>query len=129
MMARSTVSFLVFGLVVYCAAKKSKSGSSYSSSSSSSNSNPTPRPTNRPTSAERTIFVGYNITGLDSDDFDILDTSTERTEFEIMTKAGMRSAIRDGDANFDDANGNSDPDTWAIFINQNHLVDEYCPCI
>merc|ERR1719411_318644 len=129
MMARSTVAFLMVGLAVYCAAKKSKSGSSYSGSSSSSNSNPTPRPTNRPTTAERTIFVGYNITGLDSDDFDILDTSTERTEFEIMTKAGMRSSIRDGDANFDDANGNSDPDTWAIFINQNHLVDEYCPCI
>merc|ERR1712228_988602 len=58
------------------------------------------------------------ITGLDSEDFDILDSSAEVIAFKVETKTGMRNAVRDSDSNFNDANGNSDPDTWPVFINQ-----------
>merc|ERR1712154_730650 len=81
-------------------------------------STPTPRPTNRPTSSRRQVYVGYNITGLDFDDLTDLDSTAEKTSFQTRTKAGMRDAFRDSDSNFNDLNGNSDPDKWTISINQ-----------
>merc|ERR1712154_730651 len=70
----------------------------------------------RPTSSRRQVYVGYNITGLDFDDLTDLDSTAEKTSFQTRTKAGMRNAFRDSDSNFNDLNGNSDPDKWTVFV-------------